>query len=364
MPKNTADANTSRLLDHLPPALEVIGGVDTHADSHTAAAVDQLGRPLGHATFPATPTGYQQLLDWLHGHGPLERVGVEGTGSYGAGIARHLRRHGLTVVEVNRPDRTDRRRHGKSDPLDAHNAALAVLSGHATSTPKTGDGAVEALRLVHASRRSAVKARTAARNAFTGLLRTCPDELRGSLTSQTRTQQLRTAAHYRPDGVTTPTQAAKTALRALARRIHALDAEIANADQDLKTLTEQAAHHMLTQPGYGPETTAQLLIAAGDNPERLTSEASFAALCGTSPIPASSGRTQRHRLNRGGHRQANRALHTIAVTRLRYDDRTQKYAAQARTQGKTTPEILRQLKRYLAREAFHLLTQTQPGLTP
>jgi transposase len=359
MPKNTAVANTS--LPLAGPAPEVVGGVDTHADTHTVAAVDQLGRPFGHATFPATPAGYQQLLDWLAGHGPLQRVGVEGTGSYGAGIARHLRAHGLTVVEVNRPDRAGRRRYGKSDPVDAHHAAVAVLSGDATNTPKTGDGAVEALRLIHATRRSAVKARTAARNAFTGLLRTCPDDLRVTLTAQTRSQQLRTAAHYRPDGVTTPTQAAKTALRALARRIHALNAEIADADQHLTTLTEHTAHHMLTQPGYGPETTAQLLIAAGDNPERLTTEAAFAALCGTSPIPASSGRTQRHRLNRGGHRQANRALHTIAVTRLRYDDRTRNYATRARTHGKTTPEILRQLKRYIAREAFHLLTQPQPG---
>jgi transposase len=359
MPKNTSHAN------HVSPEQEVmiVGGVDTHADTHTVAAVDQLGRKLGHATFAATRAGYGELLGWLSGHGQLGPVGIEGTGSYGAGLSRYLRRAGVTVVEVNRPARADRRRRGKSDPIDAENAARAVLAG-ATGTPKASDGAVEALRFIHTSRRSAVKARTAAMNAFTGLLRTCPDDVRERLAPLSTTRRIRTAAQYRPDGALTPTQAAKTALRALARRILALGLEIAAATRHLKTLTRHAGPQLLTRPGFGPETTAQLLITAGDNPERLTSPAAFAALCGTSPVPASSGRTQRHRLNRGGDRQANRALHMIALSRLRYDTRTQTYAAQARNRGKSTPDILRQLKRYLAREAFHLLNPTPPATSP
>jgi transposase len=358
MPKMTAPANTSRVVS------EVFGGVDTHADTHTVAALDQVGGLLGHAVFPASRHGYQQLLDWLGSHGPLVRVGVEGTGSYGAGLAGHLMEAGIVVVEVNRANRADRRHRGKSDPVDAENAARAVLAGTASAQPKTHTGVVEAIRAVHIARKGAVKARTSAINQFRAVLITAPTQLREHLTSLTLTQQVLLASHYRPGPVTDPTSGVKISLRRLARRISYLTDEIKTADTDLKHLTHTAASHLLAEPGVGPDTAAQLLITTGDNPERLTSEASFAALCGVSPIPASSGKTTRHRLNRGGDRQANRALHTIALSRMRYDQRTKTYVAKARTEGKTTKEILRQLKRYLARHLYKIITQPDPRLTP
>jgi transposase len=348
MAKKTSKSNTREVS-------EVIGGVDTHADTHTVAALDQVGGLLGVATFPATAAGYRELADWLAGHGPLSRVGVEGTGSYGAGLTRHLLAAGLQVLEVNRPNRADRRGRGKSDPIDAENAARAVLAGTATGTPKSRDGIVEAIRVLHLTRRGAVKARTAALNEMNGLLVTAPNALRAALTRLNSKQRVRTAASYRPGPVADPSTAVKTALRVLARRIQSLDEEIAAFDADLQILTRQAAPQLVAEFGVGSDTAAQLLITAGDNPDRLHSEASFAAVCGTQPIPASSGKTTRHRLNRGGDRQANRALHTILLCRMRYHEPTRSYIATAKAHGKTTKEIMRKLKRYLARRIYHLL---------
>jgi transposase len=337
--------------------IEVTGGVDTHADTHTAAALDQIGGLLGTATFPATAAGYRDLGSWLAGFGPLARVGVEGTGSYGAGLTRHLTAVSVRVVEVTRPDRADRRKRGKTDTLDAVNAARAALTG----TPKTRDGIVESIRVLHVTRRGAVKARTASRNEFAGLLVTAPEPIRAALTPLTPKQRIRTAAGYRPGPVADPTHATKTALRALAHRIQHLTAEITDLDNDLAALTQQAAPELLREVGIGPDTAAQLLITAGDNPDRLHSEASFAAVCGVSPVPASSGRTDRHRLNRGGDRQANRALYTIALTRMRYDEDTKAYIARTEATGKTTKEAMRLLKRYLARRIYRLLTNPSPA---
>jgi transposase len=344
--------------------VEVTGGVDTHADAHTAAAVDQIGGLLGTATFPATAAGYRDLASWLAGFGPLARVGVEGTGSYGAGLTRHLTAAAVEVVEVTRPNRADRRNRGKTDTLDAVHAARAALAGTATGTPKTRDGIVESIRVLHVTRRGAVKARTATRNEFAGLLVTAPEPIRAALAPLTATQRVRTAAGYRPGPVADPTHATKTALRALAHRIQHLTTEITNLDNDLAALTRQAAPQLLHEVGIGADTAAQLLITAGDNPDRLRSEASFAAVCGVSPVPASSGRTDRHRLNRGGDRQANRALYTIALTRMRYHDDTKAYIARTTATGKTPKEAIRLLKRYLARRIYRLLTTPAPEPRP
>ena len=359
MPNNTSKANTTQR-PHVE-VVEVIGGVDTHADTHTVAALDQVGRLLGHTTFPATEHGYQDLLDWLHQHGPLIQVGVEGPGSYGAGLSTHLRAAGIVVTEVNRPNRADRRHRGKSDPVDAENAARAVLAGTATATPKSHTGIVEAIRSLHAARRGAVKARTAAINQFKAAIINAPTQLREQLSALTHRRQLDTATHFRPGDLTEPTHATKQALRALARRISFLDTEITTANTDLKTLTDTAAPHLVAEPGIGPDTAAQLMITIGDNPSRLTSEASFAALCGVSPVSASSGKTNRHRLNRGGDRQANRALHIITLSRMRYDERTRNYVTHAKTRGKNTKEIMRQLKRYLARSIYKLVIENTPA---
>ena len=354
MPKMMRKTNPDRPVREV---LEVTGGVDTHADTHTAAALDQVGGLLGTATFPATPAGYQQLADWLAGFGPVGRVGVEGTGSYGAGLTRHLTAAEITVIEVNRPDRSDRRRRGKSDPIDAINAARAVLAGTATATPKSRDGIVEAIRVLHLTRQGAVKARTAARNQFTSLVVTAPEALKAQLAGLSTARQFAVAAGFRPAEIADPTGATKTALRALARRVAALTAEIDQASAALAELTAQAAPELRAEYGVGPESAAQLLITAGDNPDRMTSEAAFAALCGTSPVPASSGRTDRHRLSRGGDRQANRALHIVILTRIRRHQPTRDYLARANSEGRTTKEAIRMLKRYLARHLYrHLST--------
>ena len=335
----------------------VVGGVDTHRDNHVAATIDSLGRLSGVATFPATGAGYGQLLGWMRSWGDLERVGIEGTGSYGAGLARHLAAEGVAVVEVIRPNRQARRRRGKSDPADAEAAARAVLCGEATVRPKSADGPVEAIRFLHATRRSAVKARTGAINQLKGHLVTVPEQVAAPLRGLPTGVLVDACARLRPNPASGEVvAAAKQALRVLARRYQALSDEISELDGEIARLCAEANPALLAARGVGAEVAATLLIAAGDNPERLTNEASFAALCGATPIEASSGRTVRHRLNRGGDRQANNALWRIAMVRLRCDERTIAYAARRTAQGKSRREILRCLKRYIAREIHQILT--------
>jgi transposase len=344
-----------------PPRVTV--GVDTHKDTHVAAARDQLGRRLGTTQVPASSAGYAQLLSWAHALGEVAAWGVEGTGSYGAGLARFLAAHGQRVVEVNRPDRQARRRRGKSDAVDADAAARAVQAGEATGVPKAQDGVVEMLRALRAARQTAVKARTQAINALKGLLVTAPAELREQLGGLPTGRLVGAAAELEVGTLTTPTAATKLALRGLAQRYQHLDAEIALLTEQLDALTARHAPKLRDLHGVGPDGAAALLIAAGDNPRRLHSEAAFAALCGTSPVEASSGKTRRHRLNRGGDRQANAALHRVVVVRLRWHQPTRDYATRRTTQGKTSKEILRCLKRYVAREVFAVLRQIDdPGL--
>lgn len=339
-----------------PTTRVVIGGVDTHGQTHHAAVIDDVGRQLGDREFPASPAGYRALAKWLRTFGTATRIGVEGTGTYGAGLARHLRSVELTVVEVDRPDRKSRRAHGKSDPLDAYAAARAVLSGSATGTPKLRDGHVEAIRALRVARSSAVKARSQATNQIKALIVSGPPELREQLRHLTTTKIITTCARLRPgDQLSDPAQATKTALRRLARRHQQLSAEISEADHDIAELVGEAAPDLLCLPGVGPEVAGQLLTSAGDNPDRITSEAKFAHLCGAAPVPASSGRTHRHRLNRGGDRHANNALYIVVLNRLRYDPRTRAYAERRTQEGLSKPEIIRCLKRYVAREIHRVL---------
>jgi transposase len=297
-------------------------------------------------------------------------VGVEGTGSYGAGLARHLRATGLTVIEVDRPDRKARRAKGKSDPIDAYAAAAAVASGRATGVPKTRDGAVEAIRALRVARSSAVKARTQTINQIKALLITAPEQIRTATQDLDRAALIGHLARLHPG--TDPTDpgtadaadaAVKTALRILAGRHRHLSGEIHELDQQIKALVTHRAPELLAVYGAGPETASQLLVTAGDNPERLRSPASFAALCGVAPIPASSGNTRRHRLSRGGDRQANRALHRIALTRMSHDPRTRAYVARRTTEGLSKMEIMRCLKRYIANEIHRALIASQPAQT-
>ena len=347
----------------------VIGGVDTHGQTHHAAVIDDVGRQLDDREFPANPAGYRALSTWLAGHGTLTAVGVEGTGTYGAGLARHLRTLELTVVEVDRPDRKSRRAHGKSDPLDAYAAATAVLSGAAAGVPKLRDGRIEAIRALRVARSSAVKARSQATNQIKSLIISGPPELREQLRHLPTTKIITSCARLRPgDQLGDPALATKTALRRLARRHQHLSQEIKEADDDIAQLAAQAAPELLALPGVGPEVAGQLLTSAGDNPDRITSEAKFAHLCGAAPVPASSGRTHRHRLNRGGDRHANNALYIVALNRLRYDPRSRAYAERRTQEGLSKPEIIRCLKRYIAREIYRVLvplateTRTAPPL--
>ena len=334
----------------------VFGGVDTHKHTHVAAVLDGAGRVLGSAAFDADTAGYTALLGWLGGHGSVERVGVEGTGSYGAGLARHLAAAGVDVVDVNRPNRQMRRRRGKTDTVDAEAAARAALNGSAAVVPKSADGCVEAIRTLRVARRSAVKARTVAANQIDAVVVTAPEPVKDRLRALNTARTVEACARMRPDTHGDLVRAAaKRALRSLARRHQALTAEIKHLDAELRRLCERANPALLGACGVGAETAAALLVAAGDNPERLRSEASFAALCGTSPIEASSGRTVRHRLNRGGNRQANNALWRIAMVRLRVDERSIAYAARLTAEGKTRREILRCLKRHIAREVYKLI---------
>jgi transposase len=337
---------------------EIVGGVDTHKQTHVAAAVDGAGRLLGTAEFPATSAGYGELLRWLRGHGGVSRVGVEGTGSYGAGLARYLAREGILVVEVIRPNRQLRRRRGKSDPVDAEAAARAALAKQAEGTPKSADGLVEAMRMIRLARSSAVKARTQAANQIDALVTCAPESLRSRLKGLSLVRMAERARRWHQSDIRDPLSACRATIARLARRWSRLGAEIKHYDQQLKRLTEQVCPQLLASLGVGPEVASCLLVAAGDNPERLCSEASFAAMCGVSPLDASSGQQRRHRLNRGGNRDANRALWIIAMTRLRVDARTKTYAARRTKEGRTRREILRCLKRYIAREVYALLLAT------
>jgi len=334
------------------PQRLVTVGVDSHKETHVAAAVDQLGRILGTTSAPTTQRGYGQLERWARGLGRVERFGIEGTGSYAAGLARWLAGRGHQVVEVNRPNRQARRRRGKSDPVDAEAAARAALAGDAVTTPKAANGTVEMLRVLGVARRSAMKARTQAANQLTSLLVTAPEPLRAQLRGLAPDRLVEVAAALRPGELAGPLAATKLVLRELARRHQALSAELDRLDTELAKLAPKASPGLLARRGVGPQTATALLVAAGDNPGRLRSEACFSMLCGASPIEASSGKTVRHRLNRGGDRQANNALWVIAMSRMSCDQRTKDYVEQRTEQGKSKKDIIRCLKRYIAREVY------------
>ena len=337
--------------DRAPATSRVTGGVDTHKDTHTAAALDATGRALGNATFPASAAGYAQLLGWLRSFGELDRVGMEGTGSYGSGLAHHLREAGVCIVEVNRPNRQARRRHGKSDPADAEAAARATLARDA----------VEVIRILRLERRSAIQARTQAANQLHAVVSTAPETLRSELRELSLAALIGHARKLRKVDPTDAVSATQFVLRGLAKRWRQLDREVDALDEHLERLAKHTAPDLLALRGVGVDVACTLLVAAGDNPERLAHEASFAAMCGVSPIDASSGRQHRHRLNRGGNRDANRALWVVALVRLRCDPRTKAYVARRTTEGLGKPEILRCLKRYIAREVFKILNAPKPA---
>src|SRR5215212_5755648 len=340
--------------------VEVILGMDTHLNFHVAVAIDHLGRRLGESSVPTTVQGYERLLRWAEGFGPLRCAGVEGPSSYGAGLARHLRARGIEVLEVERPQHRRRslRRNlqKKSDPSDAEAAARAVLAGEASGLPKSADGTVEMIRALRVARRSAIKARTQAANQLQALRVTAPEQLHNRLRGLSTKELVSVVARFRlADDPRDVASATKFALRSVARRYEVLSEEISELEAHLDRLVAQAAPELVCLLGIGTENAATLLIVAGDNPQRLGSEASFASLCGVSPIEASSGKVVRHRLNRGGNREANRALYMVCLARMRRDHRTKEYVARRTQEGKSKREIIRCLKRYIAREAYRVL---------
>ena len=333
----------------------VYGGVDTHKEFHVAAAVDDIGRILGTETFPATASGYRRLERWLERHGTIAKVGVEGTGCYGLGLARALAARGIKVVEVNRPNRQMRRRRGKSDTVDAEAAARAVLNGEATSVPKAADGIVEAIRALRVVFCSTRNARTRIANQIRDLLVTAPDQLREALEPLDTDERVARAARFRCGDSSDPAEATKVALRTLARQHQMLTTDLDALRSRLDELTAQANPALRHALGIGPDVASILLVAAGDNPERLTTDAGFAARCGASPVEASSGKHVSHRLNKGGNRDANHALWRIVMVRMTCHQPTKDYVARRRSEGKTQRHIIRCLKRYVAREVHQLL---------
>jgi len=340
----------------------VIGGVDTHKNVHVAAVIDDRGKILDTSSFETTTTGYRQLLKWLRSFGELHKVGVEGTGSYGAGLYRYLFDEGVEVVEVNRPNRQMRRRRGKSDTVDAESAARSALNGEATVIPKTHDSIVESIRALRVAFTSARNSRTRVALQIRDLIVTAPAPLRAEIEPLSTALRVARCARFRPGDPSDPREATKLALRSLSRRYEALTEEMKELGSVLDDLTYKANPALRSARGVGADVAAILLVAGGDNPERLRNESAFAALCGVSPVRASSGMTTRHRLNRSGNRQANNALWRIAVVRITHDEETKVYAARRLAEGKTKREIVRCLKRHIAREIFiHL---TNPAVVP
>jgi transposase len=327
-------------------------GVDTHKQWHVAVALDPLGRLIDSITVDATSAGYQQLLVWARSLGE-PAFGIEGCGSYGAGLTRFLADHGVPVFECERPRRGERRG-GKNDLVDAALAARRIVAGEGLSVPR-GGGPRERLRVLLLERRGATRARTAALNQLDAVIVTLPDDLRRRLVAIPKRELVKTVGRLRrrPDGTT-------DALRRIARRIQLLTAEIDEIDDDLAGLVSQIAPELLAECGVGPVCAAQLLVSSGD-PRRMASEASFAALGGTNPLDASSGKQQRHRLNRGGDRQLNWALHVIALQRVHHHAQTRRYYQSLLANGKTTKEAKRCIKRALARHFYNQLKQLQPA---
>lgn len=325
-------------------------GVDTHKDVHVAVAFDSLGAQIDSLEIETSEAGYRSLLSWACELG-RPAFAIEGTGSYGAGLVRFLGCAGMPVYECERPRRQERRR-DKNDLIDAALAGRRLLAGHGLSVPRGGGGR-EDLRLLLLERRSAVQARSAALNQLAALLVTAPDALREELGALSGEQLARAVVSLPPS----PDELSAV-LRRLGLRIAHLSEELAEADRRLTVLVRELAPGLLEECGVGPVCAAQLLVSSGE-PSRMTSEASFAALAGTSPVEASSGKQRRHRLNRGGDRQLNWALHVVALARIRNHDETAAYYERLRAAGKSPREARRCVKRALARYFYRRLHEVQ-----
>lgn len=340
----------------------VVGGVDTHKDLHVAAVVKFWGPSFSPQHGKVTGRCWHGMISF----GALKRIGVECTGTYGSGLLRYLQNAGLEVLEVTAPDRMERRKRGKSNTIDAECAAHAAFSGIRTVTPKTRNGMIESLRVLKTCRKTAISARRVALQIIHSNIISASDELREQLRNMTRMQLIRTLGSWRPDAseYRNVTNVYRISLKSLARRYLELHDEIADLDVMIAAIVDELAPELIKRNAIGYESASQLLITAGNNPQRLRSEPGFAALCGVSPVPVSSGKTNRYRLNQGGDRAANSALHIIAIGRLRTDDKTKEYVARRVVEGHTKMEAIRCLKRYISREVYTLLRNQNRLLPP
>lgn len=357
------------------PKPDVIGGIDTHKHTHYAAAIDTNGRLIDHEEFPANANGYDALLSWLRSLGDVHSIGVESSGSFGATLTRFLRAAGEDVVEVNKPNRQARHMQGKSDRLDAEQIARAVLAGEGIAIPKTKSGPIETIRILRVARASAIRARTQAFNNLFGTMIGAPSEVRDELVGLTKRTFVNACLALEPETedllelIEDPDRlviaSVKLTLRDLARRWKALDAEAKALGRQIQAVVEHVAPELLELFGVSTELAGQFLVTAGDNPERIRNEAAFAKLCGACPRPASSGlKNNRHRLSRSGDRGANSALWIVAVVRLRHHAPTREYVERRTAEGLSKREIIRCLKRYIAREVFAALPRSRPEVIP
>lgn len=341
---------------------QIFAGIDTHADTHHVAIITDYGKQVVDQEFLATSSGYRKIIDFITTHGIPGGVGVEGTGTYGAALTKALRRAGIPVTEVNRTNRQQRRNHGKSDPLDAYQAAQSVLAGTSTAVPKAKDGPVECLRVLRAGRASAIKSRTATINQIRDLLVSAEDTVRTKYRGIPTIPMIAMMAKSRPTGhPANPGYVTSRVLKTLAQRYQYLTTEIEEAGTSLQEILDLYAPLLCDLPGVGTDVASQLLVTMGDNKERINNEAQFAALAGVAPVPASSGKSTRHRLSRGGDRQANSALHHVVLVRMGSDTRTKEYVDKRTAEGKSKREIMRCLKRYVAREVYRQITNPIPA---
>jgi transposase len=344
--------------------VDYVLGVDTHLDEHALAAVAApAGAVVAQRAVRASARGYAEALRFAERHAPGRRVwAIEGAGHYGAGLARYLSARGETVLEAGRAAGNERRLRGKNDPLDAIHAARAVLASNTLALPRAGQRR-EALRLLLLARRSAVDVRQQALVQLRSVIVTAPEGLREELRGLPAQRLIQRCSRLRRSSTATPDElGTRQVLRSLARRIEAATAEAAELEREILAQTRALAPQLLDEPGIGPIVAAQLIVAWSHR-GRLRSEAAFARLAGVAPVPASSGKTTRHRLSRGGDRQLNRALHTIVLHRRQHDAATQDYIARRLAEGKSRRDATRLLKRYLARHLYRLLQQQEPLMT-
>lgn len=345
----------------LADEVDYVVGVDTHRDEHVlAVVVAPAGGVVAQRSVRASAHGYAEAVRFAEKHAGGARVwAVEGAGHYGAGLVRHLSGRGETVLEIGRGPRDERRLRGKDDPLDAIRSARAALASETLTLPRTGQRR-EALRLLLVARRSAVDVRRQALVQLRSVIVTAPDPLRDELRGLPVRQLIKRCSRLRRSSSRSPDQLATAlVLRTLARRAQAATAEAAELEREILAHIRALAPQLLSEHGVGPIVAAQLIVA-WSHPGRVRSEAAFARLAGVAPIPASSGRTVRHRLSRGGDRQLNRALHTVILNRRQHDPATKAYIARRVSEGKSRRDAVRLLKRYLARHLHRVLNNQAP----